>query len=272
MTDSPYARPPLHHQEGIPVFSESSPYVVNYQQIAKDHSDHFHQTGGNPFISEQLWQESEQSTADLIRAYARPGERILDVGVGMGRVLSGFPELVRFGMDISFDYLTMARSKGIEVCFARIEDMPYAPESFDLVVCTDVLEHVFDLYDCTRKILSVLRPDGVLIVRVPYKEDLSAYLDPASPYEYVHLRTFDEASLRLHFEKIFACETLQTRRAGYVHSQDRLVWRFPGIGRALLKGLSLIRRTRPKTYASLRERMFEAIEINMVFRKVSPSP
>jgi hypothetical protein len=53
------------------------------------------------------------------------------------------------------------------------------------------------------KLLSVLRPGGTLVVRVPYKEDLSVYLRDDLPYEYIHLRSFDLSGLRLHFEKIF---------------------------------------------------------------------
>jgi hypothetical protein len=34
---------------------------------------------------------------------------------------------------------------------------------------------------------------------------LDAYLDPSLPYEFIHLRSFDLAALKLHFEKIFGC-------------------------------------------------------------------
>ena len=55
--------------------------------------------------------------------------------------------------------------------------MPYEDGFFDAIVACDVLEHVIDLNECCRQILRVLKPGGVLIVRVPFKEDLSPYLE-----------------------------------------------------------------------------------------------
>ncbi|MFX8075194.1 class I SAM-dependent methyltransferase, partial [Acinetobacter baumannii] len=79
------------------------------------------------------------------------------------------------GIDISLDYLRRAREAGISVCFSRIEDMPYKDGFFDAIVCTDVLEHVLDLNYCTAQILRVLRPGGVLILRVPHNDLLEVY-------------------------------------------------------------------------------------------------
>jgi 2-polyprenyl-3-methyl-5-hydroxy-6-metoxy-1,4-benzoquinol methylase len=67
------------------------------------------------------------------------------------------------------------------------------------MVCADVLEHVLDLNLVCAKILSVLRPGGILIVRDPYREDLRAYTVPSCPYKFIHLRNFDENSLQLLF-------------------------------------------------------------------------
>jgi 2-polyprenyl-3-methyl-5-hydroxy-6-metoxy-1,4-benzoquinol methylase len=73
---------------------------------------------------------------------------------------------------------------------SRIEDMPYKKGHFDVVVTTDVLEHVFDLNLAVSKILSVVKNDGVIVVRVSYKENLEGYLHPNFPYDLVHLRSF----------------------------------------------------------------------------------
>lgn len=217
-----YARAPLETRDGIPVFSESDAYTANYEQIASDHVRWMDQHGTNPWMPERLWVDMERTTTDLIKKFSRPHDTILDVGVGLGRVLSAVPDRTRVGMDISFDYLRKARDKGIDVCYARIEDMPYRPASFDLVVCTDVLEHVIDLNLCCTNILSVLKPGGALVVRVPILENLKPYLDPSLPYEFVHLRTFDEYSLRLLFERVFRCTCVETMPAGYWPSTDRL--------------------------------------------------
>lgn len=220
---SVYNKHPLKIQDGIPVFSDTDRYVANYQKIASDHVASMKPGHNNPFIGEALWLELERSTRTLVERYAPAGSRVLDVGVGLGRLLGPLAQYERCGIDISFDYLKRARETGIEVAFSRIEDMPYADESFDLVMVTDVLEHVFDLHHCTREILRVLKPGGALVIRVPYKEDLEVYLSEDLPYEFIHLRAFDEASLRLHFSKIFGMKFLEAAPvAPYLQGLPRL--------------------------------------------------
>lgn len=237
MEKSLFNKTPLRLQDGIPVFSSEDRYVKNYQKIASDHVTTIAPGHNNPFIAEELWLTLEQSTRELICRYAKSGARILDVGVGLGRVFGSLNQFERHGIDISFDYLNIARQQGIEVAFSRIEDMPYEDNTFDLISTCDVLEHVLDFHLCTREILRVLKPGGVLVIRVPYKEDLSPYLNPDLPYEFVHLRAFDDASLRLHFGKIFGMEYLESAPvAPYLQGTPRLkIQLLPEAERALIK-------------------------------------
>ena len=184
--DNIFIKEPISFHGTIPVFSCSNDYTANYEGISEDHLESFRRNGTNPFIREDLWVEFEESTIELIKKYSQSGDRILDVGVGLGRVLAPFSNLERYGIDISFGYLEVAQRKGIHVCYALVEDMPYREGLFDLVVCTDVLEHVLDLNVCCAKMVSVLRKGGILIVRVPFRERLSSYLDVAYPYKYAH--------------------------------------------------------------------------------------
>lgn len=213
-----YQTLPIKYEDKIPVFSSSDGYIKNYEKISKDHLKALENTGHNPFMKEEHWIEVEDSTVELVNKYTKQFEKdfkILDVGVGLGRLLERINTQEKYGLDISFDYLKQAKIKGIEVCLAKIEDMPYKEDLFDCVVCTDVLEHVFDLNDSIQKILKVLKEDGVLIIRVPYKEDLSHYLSDECPYELVHLRNFDEYNLELLFKKIFRCTVLEHTLSGY---------------------------------------------------------
>lgn len=266
-----YARPPMKWRDGIPVFSKEDEYVANYERISADHLQAYHKTGRNPFITEALWQECELTTVNAVGARLRPGDRILDVGVGMGRLLEKFPGISRYGMDISHGYLDIARAKGIEVCYARVEDMPYRAETFDIVTCTDVLEHVFDLSLCCRKILSVLKPGGFLIVRVPNLEDLSRYTEPDFPYQYCHLRILDEASLRLLFERILGdCRVEEATLTGFVPRSFRLLYRTPAIMinrmvSVIMRGIAVY----PPLYQYLIRRLYQAIEVNVVVRKIA---
>jgi 2-polyprenyl-3-methyl-5-hydroxy-6-metoxy-1,4-benzoquinol methylase len=213
--------------------------------------------------------QSENATIELIRKYSLVDHLILDVGIGLARLLERFPELRRYGIDVSFGYLEGAQKKGIEVCYALIEEIPYKEETFDVVVCTDVLEHLIDLNLGVRKILSVLKPGGFLIARTPYQEDLSWYISEENPYKYAHLRTFDENVLRLLFERIFDCQVVETVFSGFMPYPNRLKCPIPFPRRDVILNrlFTRLRSSYPLTYQKLLRKWYNPIEINVVARK-----
>lgn len=268
-TESCYRLTPLTSLDGIPVFSEVDYYVENYQKISSDHLESFQRDGLNPFMDEYHWREIERSTELLLHKYSVPSAKVLDVGVGMGRLLERFPDLDRYGMDISMGYLKVARAKSIKVCMSKIEDMPFEIAYFDICVCTDVLEHVIDLNLAISRIMDVLKPGGVLIVRVPYQEDLSGYLAPGFPYELVHLRSFNQPELVMLFGKIFKHEVLESVLSGWAAGPLR--W---GRNNRYARGLSFwLHRLLCRFIPSRRDsfsRFFRCpSEINVVIRKTT---
>lgn len=267
-----YARPPLSVARDIPVYiADTTPYLDNYAKIAADHLENLRIHGVNPWIDEDFWQEMELSTETLAKKYSKPGDRVLDVGVGLGRLLDRFEGWERYGVDISLDYLTESKKKGIEVCRCMVEDLPYQDGFFDLIVSTDVLEHVLDLHAAIRRILAVLKPGGTLVVRVPYREDLASYLAPDFPYEFVHLRNFDESTLTLLFTRIFGCELLGLTYTGSVPTTARFLnarhARNPRIYQVLWMVLSRLKNKQSRLYQSLFHRFFWPNEINVAVRK-----
>ncbi len=266
-----YKHEPFGYRGTIPIFSTPNDYTDNYERISLDHLKSLERNGTNPFIPEELWLQYEDSTIKLIRKYSKPADMIMDVGVGLGRLLSDFPELRCFGMDISFSYLETAQTKQIEVCYALVEDMPYQESVFDIVVCTDVLEHVMELNSCIEKILAVLGKEGTLIVRVPYREDLSWYRSSDCPYQYTHVRTFDDQSIHTLFEETFRCKIVETVKAGYDAASinrlkygkfipDRIKWRLP-------LWLGKVKSSHEPLYSLLLRNLYDSFEINLVIKK-----
>ena len=94
--------------------------------------------------------------------------RILDLGCGAG---SWLPELSTraselVGMDVGLRWLVIARrlleDRGIPcklVC-GNAEAIPLAPNSVDVVVAANVIEHARDAEACVRQVFSVLDKDG----------------------------------------------------------------------------------------------------------------
>lgn len=115
--------------------------------------------------------EPPDELSSLIYVGVRPGTKCLDVGCGSGN--SYAPGLVArgaewTGVDVSENAVAAARASGLD---ARvIEDaaeLPFPDESFDLVVCIEVLEHLFSPDRAAAEIWRVLKPGGRLVASTP---------------------------------------------------------------------------------------------------------
>ena len=265
--DSKYSNRPYQLVQNVRVYRPADdPYVENYEKIASDHAASQEVGLGNPFIEEQIWKDLEANTIDLISIYAKDCDSIVDVGVGTGRLLAHFPKLERYGLDISLTYISRLGSSGIQVCVGAIEDLPYASDAFDIVVCTDVLEHVIDLHKALLELKRVIRPGGVLIVRVPYREDLSLYLEPEYPYQLAHVRNFDEHGLRLQFERVHGFVRLD-ERFDRAFSPSRFFLPFPRGRTQITKLVDRLARGMGNARAWAL-RLYRPVSITVAYRKV----
>ena len=269
MFSSIYKKEPLKIEDNIPFFSKSDEYTDNYEKISSDHLKIMEKDNHNPFMDEELWNEMEDSTISLIKEFSKKGDKILDVGVGLGRLLSKVDLEDKYGMDISTGYLKVSSKKGINVCYSLIEDIPYKENMFDIVTCTDVLEHVLDLNNCVKNILSVLKPGGYFILRVPYKEDLEVYVNEPN-YKFIHLRSFDEHSLRIFFEKIISCKFIKQSKIGYLVTNHRVKCQVPYIRDVIYRNLLRLKKRNitQNMYKKYSKIFLHEVEINFVVQKI----
>jgi SAM-dependent methyltransferase len=163
-------------------------YLANYARIAED-----------DLRSSIQPPEHLEAQARSLFSYLGPvkGLRVCEVGVGQGmlfeRLLAAEADTVT-GIDISMAYLRRYASTG-RVLLANAENLPYRKE-FDLLVVSEILEHVLNLGDALISIHRSLVVGGRAVVRVPYKEDLRQYARQWNcQYQFVHLRTFTRDSL-----------------------------------------------------------------------------
>ncbi len=114
---------------------------------------------------------------EVLRALdPRPGERVLDLGVGPGLLAAAVAERVGTdggvaGIDVSPDMLAIARTRRLahgaatpQFLEGSVTALPFADASFDAAVCTQVYEYVADLPLALREAARVLRPGGRLVV------------------------------------------------------------------------------------------------------------
>ena len=101
---------------------------------------------------------------------------ILDVGCGRGFYLKIFSLLdgpnTIIGIDKNREYLSQARSltrqdKRVKIKRGSIYKLPFLDGSFDIVVCSEVLEHLTDEKTALKELYRVTKPDGMLLITVP---------------------------------------------------------------------------------------------------------
>jgi 2-polyprenyl-3-methyl-5-hydroxy-6-metoxy-1,4-benzoquinol methylase len=100
----------------------------------------------------------------------RSGKRtLLDIGCATGSFLAaGSADWHTVGVEFSAGAAQTARDQyGLTVYQGSVEQAPLAAAQFDVVSMWDVLEHVPDPSRTLRHIHRLLRPDGVLVARVP---------------------------------------------------------------------------------------------------------
>jgi ubiquinone/menaquinone biosynthesis C-methylase UbiE len=121
------------------------------------------------------WVEARRLKALEAFASAQTGDRVLEVGCGAGHVLARFATANRTGIDLSSGMLERARRRlGPEVRLLRsqAERLPFADGSFDVVLCTEVLEHTNDPSQVISELLRVAGPDGRVIVSIPSEKNI----------------------------------------------------------------------------------------------------
>jgi SAM-dependent methyltransferase len=94
----------------------------------------------------------------------------LDAGCGTGANLERLATLgPAFGIDLSAEALAFCRERGVRVARGSILALPFRASSVDVVTSFDVLYHrwVEDDRQAAAELARVLRPGGLLLVRVP---------------------------------------------------------------------------------------------------------
>lgn len=101
------------------------------------------------------------------------GGRILDIGCGDGSIsLPLLDQKTRVTLlDLSSNMLSLAQTKitpdlmgNVEIINEDFTNVSFKPQSFDLVLCIGLLVHVVSPADLIKKIVTLLKPNGQIIV------------------------------------------------------------------------------------------------------------
>jgi len=129
--------------------------------------------------------------------YRRVGEgvgygKVMDVGCGQGYILSGLQSQrsYLYGIDIQKPPIKAAQDWIEEgnFCLGDVRSMPYQSNTFDYLICTEVLEHI-ESNNAVNECYRVLKPGGVAIFTVPNGKGPSGKSNPT------HIRLFTFKSI-----------------------------------------------------------------------------
>ncbi len=117
------------------------------------------------------WFVSRRELVDsLVRRLPLPHHAIIvDVGCGTGATAM---QLRRYGtvigIDISLLALSWSRQRGLNnLLLAAAERLPIAHECVDVIVATDILEHLDDDVAVLKEFYRALKPGGYVVITVP---------------------------------------------------------------------------------------------------------
>jgi len=115
------------------------------------------------------WRSSGDQLEAIVRGRLTPDSRVLDLGCGRGGVVELFWREIKVaaGLDPDTASLTDHRAPGMPVIRGVGESLPFVDQSFDMIVCLWVLEHLKEPLATLREVHRVLRPGGHFIFVTP---------------------------------------------------------------------------------------------------------
>jgi SAM-dependent methyltransferase len=162
--------------------------------------------------------------------HKQPGV-LLDLGCSSGAFLQSLrgKGWDLFGIEMSAESAKQAQAKsGANVFVGDILDAQFPPESFDVITCFDVFEHLYEPRRVMTKVAEWLKPGGIFYVLVPNVDSAEGRVFGSYWHGLElprHLFHYSPASLKFLAELVGLKEiSLETRRNPALGASLRYVW------------------------------------------------
>jgi SAM-dependent methyltransferase len=159
----------------------------------------------------QTWDDASRhwpTKNDLIASLTNPTDVILDIGCADGHMLrtlkaAGYRHL--HGLEISRYSVQRLRRDSIEMHWGKLPRIPLPDDSFDVVIASQVLEHIIRRRLFVKEIRRILKPGGLACIFVP-----DNCLGPIDEKE--HVICYNADSLRRFLDGYFASVEIESMR------------------------------------------------------------
>ncbi len=219
-----------------------------------------------------MYEDKQESYFAFVRKDIEPllpprAGRVLEVGCGGGATLAWLKASGRagwtVGIELFADAAAVARERLDELYEGDVDQHlgRFAPGTFDLVLCLDVLEHLVDPWGTLRRLQSLLRPGGQIIVSLPNVRHHSIVLPLllSGKWRYEDAGIMDRTHLRF-FSRETAIDLLQQAGLQLADECPTYAWGSRdkwkdlltfGVFRNLLSFQYLLRARKPETAPAL---------------------
>lgn len=168
------------------IFTSSFPALAETQ----DYDDYY--TSANLTVPEFTHKRLDEIVAGFERY--RGANRLLEVGFGAGSFLQAAARGAWDveGVEISKTACDHSRAAGFKTFCGELSQARYPDGTFDVVIASELLEHVPDPSSILREVARIVRPGGLFWATTPNAKGLSARLlglewSVLSPPEHLHL-------------------------------------------------------------------------------------
>lgn len=119
---------------------------------------------------------ARRSQLILLSIVKQKPRKILDIGCGRGFYITMcsklLPDAEIYGIDTNLEYIAKATDisdtyKNIKIKEGSIYKIPFENNTFDAIICSEVMEHLTDEANALHELKRVLKPKGSLYLTVP---------------------------------------------------------------------------------------------------------
>lgn len=116
-----------------------------------------------------VWRSGQERRLGMLREWGDLSGRILDNGCGLGTYLEAMASVSkeRVGLEIEFERAATAHLHADLVVQAVGEELPFAANSFDVILSNEVIEHVENDLLALSEMVRVIRPGGRIVIFCP---------------------------------------------------------------------------------------------------------
>ncbi len=136
----------------------------------------------SPLNTEYGFKYSDEPRNDLMQFITVAPQRVLEIGCGRGATGAALKEKFHgveyTGLESEEAIAQIAQTRLDKVITADIEKVELhecglSEEYFDLVICGDVLEHLYDPWKTLSYLNDFLKPEGTLLLSIPNVQNIS---------------------------------------------------------------------------------------------------